>query len=88
MSVFAGGQMIEQYRADNPKITEQFAPFKRKLEQLSAEDWESIPEIGDYTIKRNKVEKFSRVSDSLLQKAQEEALAASATTDQALQVNC
>lgn len=40
---------IEKYRKENPKITEQFAPYKRKLADLSQSEWESIPEIGDYT---------------------------------------
>ena len=48
---------IEQYRKENPKITEQFAPFKRKLAEVSLSEWESIPEIGDYTQhKRNKMQ--------------------------------
>ncbi|KAJ8623257.1 hypothetical protein MRB53_031786 [Persea americana] len=35
-------------RASNPNITEQFADLKRKLGDVSAEEWESIPEISDY----------------------------------------
>lgn len=48
---------IEKYRKENPKITEQFAPFKRKLAEVSLSEWEAIPEIGDYTQhKRNKMQ--------------------------------
>ncbi|KAL0315290.1 UNVERIFIED_CONTAM: protein STABILIZED1 [Sesamum calycinum] len=45
---------IEKYRASNPKITEQFADLKRKLYTLSTEEWDSIPEIGDYSLRNKK----------------------------------
>jgi len=48
---------IEKYRASNPKITEQFADLKRKLGDMSSADWDSIPEIGDYSL-RNKKKRF------------------------------
>ncbi|KAL3526997.1 hypothetical protein ACH5RR_011653 [Cinchona calisaya] len=65
---------IEKYRASNPKITEQFADLKRKLHTLSNQDWESIPEIGDYSLrnKRRKFESFVPVPDTLLEKARQE----------------
>ncbi|XP_027159740.1 protein STABILIZED1 [Coffea eugenioides] len=65
---------IEKYRASNPKITEQFAGLKRKLHTLSAEEWDSIPEIGDYSLrnKRKKFESFVPVPDTLLEKARQE----------------
>ncbi|KAM0828497.1 hypothetical protein ACQ4PT_067509 [Festuca glaucescens] len=43
-------QEIEKYRASNPKITEQFANLKRKLVDVSVQELESIPEIGDYRL--------------------------------------
>jgi len=61
---------IEKYRAENPKITEQFADLKRKLAEVSSDEWEAIPEIGDYTIKKkNRMQSFVPVPDSLLTKA-------------------
>ena len=59
---------IEKYRAENPKITEQFADLKRKLAGISDLEWEAIPEIGDYTIKnkRPRFESFTPVPDTLL----------------------
>ena len=45
---------IEKNRAENPKITEQFADLKRKLGQITESEWQGIPEIGDYTIKNKK----------------------------------
>ncbi|EPS73075.1 hypothetical protein M569_01676 [Genlisea aurea] len=65
---------IEKYRASNPKITEQFADLKRKLYTLSAEEWDSIPEIGDYSLrnKKKRFESFVPVPDTLLEKARQE----------------
>ena len=60
---------IEKYRADNPKITEQFADLKRKLGALDDADWEAIPEIGDYTIGRKKQMQYTPVPDTLLAQA-------------------
>ncbi|GBF98664.1 hypothetical protein Rsub_11658 [Raphidocelis subcapitata] len=57
---------IEKYRAENPKITEQFADLKRQLGEVSESEWEAIPEIGDYTIKRQKRETYAPAPDSLL----------------------
>lgn len=65
---------IEKYRASNPKITEQFADLKRKLHTLSADEWDSIPEIGDYSLrnKKRRFESFVPVPDTLLEKARQE----------------
>ncbi|KMT04885.1 hypothetical protein BVRB_7g170520 [Beta vulgaris subsp. vulgaris] len=65
---------IEKYRASNPKITEQFADLKRKLHTLSVEEWDSIPEIGDYSLrnKKKRFESFVPVPDTLLEKARQE----------------
>nr|XP_010918430.1 protein STABILIZED1 [Elaeis guineensis]XP_010918431.1 protein STABILIZED1 [Elaeis guineensis] len=67
-------QEIEKYRASNPKITEQFADLKRKLADLTPDQWESIPEIGDYSLrnKKKRFESFVPVPDTLLEKARQE----------------
>uniref|UniRef100_A0A452YKD7 Uncharacterized protein n=1 Tax=Aegilops tauschii subsp. strangulata TaxID=200361 RepID=A0A452YKD7_AEGTS len=67
-------QEIEKYRASNPKITEQFADLKRKLADVSVQEWESIPEIGDYSArnKKKRFESFVPVPDTLLEKARQE----------------
>ena len=59
---------IEKYRIENPKITEQFADIKRKLAEISQDEWEGIPDIGDYSMKnKNKRPQFySPAPDSLL----------------------
>ncbi len=65
---------IEKYRASNPKITEQFADLKRKLVTLSSTEWESIPEIGDYSLrnKKKRFESFIPMPDTLLERAKQE----------------
>lgn len=65
---------IEKYRANNPKITEQFADLKRKLQTMSSTEWESIPDIGDYSLrnKKKRFESFVPVPDTLLEKARQE----------------
>eukprot|EP01083_Nonionella_stella_P289971 986707_1 len=56
-----------------PKIHVQFSEDKRRLAELSADDWENIPEAGDLSRKRQKTststrsEKFTPVPDSILQ---------------------
>ena len=63
-------QELDQYRKDNPKITEQFAVLKRKLDEVTYEEWDAIPDIGDYTIKNKKrFDTFAPAPDTLLQKA-------------------
>ncbi|KAG7539758.1 PRP1 splicing factor N-terminal [Arabidopsis thaliana x Arabidopsis arenosa] len=60
----------ENYRASNPKVSEQFVDLKRKLHTLSEEEWDSIPEIGNYShrSKKKRFESFVPVPDTLLQK--------------------
>jgi len=58
---------IEKYRKENPKITEQFADLKRKLAHISEDEWNAIPDIGDYTRhKKNKMEVSHLSFDTLL----------------------
>jgi len=61
---------VERERKENPKITEQFRDLKRQLADVSYEQWDGIPEIGDCTVKKQKrFESFVPGSDALLAKA-------------------
>jgi len=61
---------LEQYRKDNPKITEQFRDLKRGLGAVSYDEWDAIPAIGDYTIKKQKRhETYVPGSDAFLAQA-------------------
>ncbi|KAI3941813.1 hypothetical protein MKW98_030543 [Papaver atlanticum] len=67
-------QEIKEFNASNLKITEQFSDLKRKLETVSAEEWDSIPEAGELTrrIKKRRFEPFVPVPDTLLERAIQE----------------
>ncbi|KAL8449817.1 hypothetical protein Emed_002780 [Eimeria media] len=43
---------IAKIRAEKPTIHQQFADLKKGLATVTQEEWESIPDIGDYTLKR------------------------------------
>ena len=60
---------METFLKDNPRIGEQFADLKRKLATLTDADWESVPDIGDYTVKKQKRQQFVPVPDSILARA-------------------
>lgn len=53
----------------NPNISEQFSDLKRELAAVDESAWESIPDIGDYTAKRRKEERFVPVPDNMLARA-------------------
>jgi pre-mRNA-processing factor 6 len=57
---------LEKYRNERPKIQTQFADLKRDLSQISADEWGSIPEIGDYRIKKAKYDKFTPLPENIL----------------------
>uniref|UniRef100_A0AAY4EQ66 Pre-mRNA-processing factor 6 n=1 Tax=Denticeps clupeoides TaxID=299321 RepID=A0AAY4EQ66_9TELE len=62
---------IEKYRMERPKIQQQFSDLKRKLAEVSEEEWLSIPEVGDARNKRQRnprYEKLTPVPDSFFAK--------------------
>ncbi|XP_039656363.1 pre-mRNA-processing factor 6 [Perca fluviatilis] len=62
---------IEKYRMERPKIQQQFSDLKRKLSEVSEEEWLSIPEVGDARNKRQRnprYEKLTPVPDSFFSK--------------------
>lgn len=65
-------QQLKDYRDANPTVRQQFADVKQQLEQVSPEEWATIPEIGDYSVKKQKFQKFTPAPDSLLERARQE----------------
>ncbi|GJQ15786.1 hypothetical protein GpartN1_g7577.t1 [Galdieria partita] len=63
---------LKRYRSENPSLEQQFADLKRGLAQVSEEEWASIPEIGDYRVKKQKLEKYTPVPDSVIESAHKE----------------
>uniref|UniRef100_A0AAR2IL99 Pre-mRNA-processing factor 6 n=1 Tax=Pygocentrus nattereri TaxID=42514 RepID=A0AAR2IL99_PYGNA len=62
---------IEKYRMERPKIQQQFSDLKRKLVEVTEEEWLSIPDVGDARNKRQRnprYEKLTPVPDSFFAK--------------------
>lgn len=60
-------------------IADGFADLKRGLAAVTEAEWEAIPEIGDYTIKKAKRDTWAPVPDTLLAKAAAEMASTSTT---------
>lgn len=67
---------LKRYREENPTISQQFADSKSALSGVSYDDWASVPDIGDYSVKKRKIEKYTPAPDSLLEKARQETAVA------------
>jgi pre-mRNA-processing factor 6 len=58
---------MARFRAENPKLQQQFADLKRGLSAVTDNEWDSIPEVGNLTRrKRQKQERSYVVPDSVL----------------------
>lgn len=66
---------LQQYRSENPTVPQQFVDLKRKLADISENDWASIPDIGDRSIQRRRIEKITPAPDFLLHSAVSNATA-------------
>ena len=49
-------ETMKRFREERPKISDQFADLKRELKDVTREEWEGIPDIGDaqVSIKRDR----------------------------------
>ena len=62
---------VEKYRQERPKIQQQFSDLKRKLSEVSYDEWMSLPEVGDARNKRQRnarPDKLTPIPDSILAK--------------------
>ena len=57
---------LQKFREERPTITQQFSDLKRDLSKLTYDDWMSIPDAGDYTVKKVKKDKYVPVPDSVI----------------------
>jgi pre-mRNA-processing factor 6 len=63
-------EALEKFRSENPSVVEQFKDLKRELKDVSYAEWDAIPDIGDYSIKRKKLNaEFAPPPDTLLARA-------------------
>uniref|UniRef100_A0A8B9TAH9 Pre-mRNA-processing factor 6 n=1 Tax=Anas platyrhynchos TaxID=8839 RepID=A0A8B9TAH9_ANAPL len=53
---------IEKYRMERPKIQQQFSDLKRKLAEVTEEEWLSIPEVGDARNKRQRNPRYEKLT--------------------------
>lgn len=64
---------VELYRQERPKIQQQFSDLKRELSAVSADEWNSIPDVGDARNRKQRTagmrEKYTPISDTLLAKS-------------------
>ena len=63
---------VEKYRQERPKIQQQFSDLKRKLSEVSYDEWMCLPEVGDARNKRQRnprEDKMTPIPDSILSKA-------------------
>jgi pre-mRNA-processing factor 6 len=59
---------LEKFRNERPTIQQTFSDLKGQLRTLKPEDWDNIPEIGDYTIKKRKIERYVPNTDKNIEK--------------------
>lgn len=60
---------LEGSRSSTARIGEQFRELKEKLKEVSAEEWDAIPDIGDYSLKhkqRRREDVFTPLPDTIL----------------------
>ena len=57
---------IKRIRQERPTLALQFSDLKRDLAKISVQEWLNIPDTGDYTIKKRKMDKYVPVPDSIL----------------------
>lgn len=60
---------LEIYRRANPSLPQQFSDLKRKLGDVSEAEWADLPDVGDRSIQKRRLEKYTPAPDSLLQSA-------------------
>merc|ERR1719411_1154235 len=63
-------QQIEKYRQERPKIQQQFSDLKRDLGEVSADQWQNIPDVGDSRNRKKRLaterEIYTPMSDRML----------------------
>lgn len=60
---------LEKYRVERPKIQQMFADVKKDLADVSTEEWNNLPEVGDARNKRARnprAEKYTPAPDLIL----------------------
>ncbi|OZJ04338.1 hypothetical protein BZG36_02386 [Bifiguratus adelaidae] len=84
-------QELEQFRKERPKISEQFSDIKRSLANVSVDEWQNLPEVGDLTGKNKRrpklPERFTPVPDSVLAAARNQNQMVTTPADSGMTTN-
>lgn len=56
-------------RNEKPTIRQTFSDIRTELRKLTKDDWENIPDIKDFTVKKRKIERYAPNTDSNLERA-------------------
>jgi pre-mRNA-processing factor 6 len=62
-------ETLMKMRNEKPTIRQSFSDIRSELRKLSKDDWEKIPDIQDFTIKKRKIERYAPNTDSNLERA-------------------
>ncbi len=54
-------------REERPTIRQQFSDLRNNLNKISKDEWENIPDIPDYTIKKRKQERYTPITDKVIE---------------------
>eukprot|EP00628_Pelagophyceae_sp_CCMP2097_P003699 CAMPEP_0184088358 /NCGR_PEP_ID=MMETSP0974-20121125/6184_1 /TAXON_ID=483370 /ORGANISM="non described non described, Strain CCMP2097" /LENGTH=1023 /DNA_ID=CAMNT_0026391069 /DNA_START=75 /DNA_END=3143 /DNA_ORIENTATION=+ len=69
-------ETMKKYREERPKISDQFADLKRELKDVSRDEWEGIPDVGDHSLRlkqKKRPEKLTPMTDSLIDSMRSQA---------------
>ena len=53
---------MKRFREERPKISDQFADLKRELKDVTREEWEGIPDIGDHSLRLKQKKRPDRLA--------------------------
>ncbi|CAM9724783.1 unnamed protein product, partial [Discosporangium mesarthrocarpum] len=70
-------EAMKKAREDRPKISDQFADLKGHLAEISQQDWEAIPDVGDYSLKYKQSKRreiFTPMPDHVIEGARNEGV--------------
>ena len=73
---------LEKFRRARPTASERFKDLRRGLKEVTYAEWDAIPDIGDYSVKRKKLNAgFAPPPDTLLARALAEKETTSAASE-------
>ncbi|KAJ8601098.1 hypothetical protein CTAYLR_007845 [Chrysophaeum taylorii] len=73
-------ETMKRYREERPKISDQFADLKRELKDVTRDEWEGIPDIGDQSLRhkqKKRPERYTPMTDEMMDGLRAKSSAAS-----------